>query len=96
MARLHQLTPNLGNFFESFVFFCFFNLFNPYARPYFWRTQSQKGIDYIEDLDGHISAFELKWNVNVKTKEPAEFLRSYPNSSFRVITPDNYLPFILQ
>lgn len=69
--------------------------FNTYARPYFWRTQTQREIDYIEDLDGRISAFEFKWNPKSQAKEPKDFLNAYPNSTFQVITPENYMPFIL-
>ena len=68
--------------------------FNTYAKPYFWRTHSQKEIDYIEELDGRLQAFEFKWNTKAKSKIPEDFLRTYPNSSFETITPINYLSFI--
>lgn len=69
--------------------------FRTYAKSYFWRTHSQKEIDYLEEQDGSIKAFEFKWNPNAKAKCPSDFLSSYPNSSFEVITPDNYMQFIL-
>lgn len=65
-----------------------------YAQPYFWRTRTQKEIDYIEDCDGTLTAFEFKWNENSKAKVPSDFLDSYPNSHFEVITPSNFWQFV--
>jgi len=61
---------------------------------YFWRTYDQKEIDLIEEADGKLSGFEMKWRHG-KTKIPKEFLNTYKNSSFETITSDNYLEFIL-
>jgi len=30
-----------------------------YANSWFWRTQAQQEIDYVEEQDGHLSAFEF-------------------------------------
>ena len=40
------------------------NYANPFIKSYFWRTTSQQEIDYIEEIDGKISAYEIKWNEN--------------------------------
>lgn len=61
-------------------------------NQYFWRTYSQKEIDYIEERDGKLYAFEFKWNKK-KTKIPKEFLDTYKNSKFKVINKDNYQEF---
>ena len=68
--------------------------FQTYAKSYFWRTHTQKEIDYVEELDGIISAFEFKWNPKAKAKRPGDFFKAYPNSTFEVITPDNFWQFI--
>lgn len=65
-----------------------------YAIPYFWRTTEQQEIDYIEDIDGSLSAYEFKWNPKAKAKLPAKFSAAYPGSSFSVITPQDYRSFI--
>jgi len=62
------------------------------ANYYFWRTYDQKEIDLIEESNGLLSGFEFKWGTK-KTKAPEEFLSTYENSTFNVITPDNYLEF---
>lgn len=69
--------------------------YNNYINRYFWRTYTQKEIDYIEEKKGKLFAYEFKWNKN-KTKIPKEFLETYSNSEFEVITKDNYFEFLLK
>lgn len=64
-----------------------------YAQSYFWRTSAKQEIDYIEDIDGKISAFEFKWNPKRKATVPLSFARSYPDAEFKVVTRDNYVSF---
>ena len=66
-----------------------------YGTSWFWRTQQQKEIDYIEEEDGIISAFEFKWNVKVKAKFPKQFEDAYQNSIFQMINPENVEDFLL-
>ncbi len=61
---------------------------------YFWRTTQQQEVDYIEEADGKLSAFEFKYNPKAKAKAPLTFSRNYPNSTFSVITPDNFLEWL--
>jgi hypothetical protein len=63
------------------------------ANIYFWRTYSQKEIDYIEERNGKIFAYEVKWGSG-KITNPKEFIEAYPNSQFEVIDKENYLSFI--
>jgi predicted AAA+ superfamily ATPase len=60
---------------------------------YFWRTYDQKEIDFIEESSGNLEGAEFKWTEK-PVKQPAEFLETYPNSTFRVIHKENYLEFI--
>ena len=62
-------------------------------NQYFWRTYSQKEIDYLEERDGRLFAFEFKWNKK-KTKIPKEFLDTYENAEFKIINKENYLEFL--
>lgn len=66
-----------------------------YCNYWFWRTQQQKEIDYLEEEDGRISSFEFKWDPAAKYKYPAQFLEAYPGSSFKVVTPVNVEEFLL-
>ena len=66
-----------------------------YAQMYFWRTQAQQEIDYIEECDGQLSTFEFKWNPKTKATFPKTFNEAYPGSTFEIITPENYERFIM-
>lgn len=66
-----------------------------YAQSYFWRTKSKQEIDYIEDIDGQLSAVEFKWNPKRNASLPLAFSKSYVDAQFKVITRDNYESFLL-
>lgn len=66
---------------------------NVYANYYFWRTYTQKEIDFIEEREGKLFCYEIKWNKVLK-KIPYEFLKEYKDSSFEVINRDNYYKFL--
>lgn len=67
---------------------------NSFAQLYFWRTQQQQEIDLIEDEDGILNCFEIKYSPNSKAKMPASFLENYPNSNFAVVHKENYWQFV--
>ena len=62
---------------------------------WYWRTTNQKEIDYIEEADGQMNAYEFKWNPGKKIKAPALFLNNYPESRFYVIHRENFDAFLL-
>ncbi|MBR5686130.1 MAG: ATP-binding protein [Muribaculaceae bacterium] len=67
-----------------------------YCNIYFWRTKTQQEIDYIEESNGSFDVFEMKWNPkNAKTAIPANFLKAYPVANTAIVTPDNYLNYLL-
>ncbi|MDR3246192.1 MAG: ATP-binding protein [Prevotellaceae bacterium] len=65
-----------------------------YAKTYFWRTHTMQEIDYIEEHDGKLFAYEFKWNEKRKAKFPALFSNTYPENEFNVINRLNYLEFV--
>jgi hypothetical protein len=66
-----------------------------WQNSWFWRTREQKEIDYLEESDGKINAFEFKWNPDVKVKTPKHFLENYEGSQFKVINRDNVEDFVI-
>lgn len=67
-----------------------------YCNIYFWRTKSQLEIDYIEEQNGQMTAFEMKWNPKKSnTSIPETFVKAYDVKETVVITPDNYLDYLL-
>ena len=65
-----------------------------YSNTYFWRTHTQQEIDYIEERDGVLYAFEFKWNEKKKGKIPNSFEVAYPQHEYNCINKLNYLDFI--
>lgn len=63
-----------------------------FVMPYFWRTHDQAEIDYIEEKDDHLTAFEFKWEGQ-KVRIPKSFAQHYPNHSMQLITKENYTDF---
>lgn len=91
-----NLRDDVGALWENFMFMEMIksgSYKNRYANRYFWRTWDQKEIDYIEEREGKLFAYEFKWNDKAKT--PKEFLETYPNAEFKTINKENYLDFIL-
>ena len=67
-----------------------------YANSYFWRTTQQQEIDYIEECDGQFTVFEMKWNPRrANTLFPSSFLNAYDVKETAVITPDNWIDWVV-
>lgn len=81
-AIAERMKRNMGNM--SFV------------QSWFWRTRLQKELDYIEEENGKLSAFEFKWNQKKSAARcPDAFKTAYPDAEFKVITPGNIEDFLL-
>lgn len=92
-----NLRQDIGDLWENFVIserIKYNNLSNIDNNIYFWRTHDQKEIDYIEERNGTLYAFEIKWGVK-KYRSPKEFLETYKNSEFKLINRENYQEFVL-
>ncbi len=68
---------------------------NKWVNSYFWRTSQQQEVDYIEEYDGQIYAYEFKWNTKKNTRITKAFTNAYPQANTKVITPDNFEEFLL-
>ena len=67
-----------------------------YCNTYFWRTKNQQEIDYVEEADGYMTAFEMKWNPKkADLSFPKSFMEAYSVASANVITPENYIKFLI-
>lgn len=65
-----------------------------YSHNFFWRTYDQQEIDWVEEHEGKLFGFEIKWQTPKKTKSPSSWLSTYPNATYQVVTRDNHLDFI--
>lgn len=73
--------------------------YNHYARNfgknYFWRSFQQQEIDLIEQSNGALTAFELKWNPKKKGRIPKTFSDAYALQESHTVNQDNYFEFLL-
>ena len=65
-----------------------------YRNVYFWRTNRQQEIDFIEEYDGKLHAYEFKWNATKKIKAPLSFRNAYPDATYTVVNKDNFFEFL--
>lgn len=61
---------------------------------FFWRTHTKQEIDWVEEKDGALVGYEFKWSSKKQPKSPALWGKAYPNASFQVVHPKDYLDFI--
>lgn len=66
-----------------------------YASSWFWRNANKQEIDYVEEKDGKLQAYELKWNPKRKASAPLSFRNGYPDADFTVIHRDNIEDLLL-
>lgn len=98
ISQFNNLTDrnDIGQLWENFVFMermkkrAYEHI---YCNVYFWRTYSQKEIDLVEERDGKLLGYEIKWSKD-NIDPPKEWLEFYKNSSFEIVNKENYLEFI--
>jgi len=68
---------------------------NKIAKSYFWRTKQQQEIDYLEEENGNLSAYEFKWNSRKAARFPQTFTRNY-EAVVKGISRENFREFFTQ
>ncbi len=68
---------------------------NNYVNQFFWRNHAMQEIDYIEEKNGKLYAYEFKWNAKKKVFFSKSFLKAYSDSETFVINKKNYHEFLL-
>ena len=92
-----ELRNDIGQLWENYIISERVKYLSYKKTPhnsFFWRTYDQQEIDWIEERDGKLFAYEIKYSRS-KTKTPKAWKEAYPESEFNVITKDNYLDFIV-
>ena len=59
------------------------------AKSYFWRTNQQQEIDYVEEIGTDLMAFEFKWNPKKRVVVSKTFVDTY-HAEEMVINRDNF------
>jgi predicted AAA+ superfamily ATPase len=92
-----NLRTDKGALWENFLVSERFKLLNNFqsdAMRYFWRTKQQQEIDYIEEKDGIIRAFEFKWADKANKKLPTTFTGAYPEAITSFVNSSDYIDFV--
>lgn len=95
--NLLELRTDIGALWENFIIserIKYLHYNNIWANSYFWRTQDQQEIDYIEERGGILYAYEIKWNVKKKPLLSKSFAKTYPEHEYSIINPQNHEQFI--
>lgn len=64
-----------------------------FVSPYFWRIHTGAEMDYIEDGNGKLIAYEFKFGKK-RSKSKESWLKNYSDSTFKLINQKNYLDFL--
>ena len=88
---------DVGQLFENFIVSerikkCAYDKI--YGSRYFWRNYEGKEIDLLEERDGKLLAYEIKWTKK-NSIAPKNFVENYSNSKYSLINKNNYLDFVL-
>jgi len=93
-----DLRPDIGGLWENFLIserIKYNRKHQQFINSYFWRTHQQQEIDYLEEKNMRLSAFEFRWNPKkIRRRPPQSFMLAYPRTPFQTITPNNYEKFV--
>lgn len=92
------LRSDIGALWENFIITerIKYNLYkNRDVKYYFWRTKQQQEIDLIEEHEGRLSAFEIKWNKTANIKLSKTFTNNYRVDKIGIINPENFSEFLM-
>ncbi|MBO6493948.1 MAG: ATP-binding protein [Roseivirga sp.] len=92
-----SLRQDVGSLWENFLIverLKYKSYHSVFSNDYFWRTHAQQEIDFIEDYNGTLHAFEFKWNEKKKGSFSKSFTQAYPNHELLTVNRSNYLEFI--
>ncbi|OFY67595.1 MAG: AAA family ATPase [Bacteroidetes bacterium RIFCSPLOWO2_02_FULL_36_8] len=85
-----------GHLWENFIIaerMKFLSCTGKRYSSYFWRLQTGAEIDYIEEYDGGLFGYEIKYSKTVE-RPPASWSMAYKNSQFQCVNKENFLEFV--
>lgn len=94
-----NLRNDIGQLWENWFIserMKFLNNHQKNASRFFWRTLAQQEVDYIEDANGKITAFECKWNPKAKGYVTRAFINAYPKAVTHIVHPENAGEFLME
>lgn len=99
IANFNQIEnrADVGALWENFLIserMKFNHYSNRWVNSWFWRTTDQAQVDYVEETDGKMFAYEFKWNSNAKSKISKTFQSAYRDAECRLVNPSNFETFL--
>lgn len=91
-----ELRQDMGALWENFLISERMKLLQYHqiiVNRYFWRTTQQQEIDYLEERNGAITAYEFKWKKTGGIRTPENFQKTYKATVNR-ISRENFRSFI--
>ncbi len=64
-----------------------------FPSTYFWRSHQRREIDYLEELNGELRGYAIKWREQ-RMKVPAAFSAAYPDCPVTLINRENMAGFV--
>lgn len=95
--NIPSLRNDMGALWENFMIserMKYLHYKQVYTNRFFWRTHSQQEIDYVEERNSEMFAYEFKWKKTSNTRFPKSFLRNYTILETNVISSENFLDFV--
>ena len=65
-----------------------------YGNTFFWRTYAQQEVDFVEEYDGVMHGYEIKWTGRASYTAPSDYLKAYPSATVRLIDRASYWDFV--
>ncbi len=93
-----ELRQDKGQLWENFLMCERRKMTHYHAKNvnrYFWRNHAQQEIDFIEEINGNVNAYEFKWNPKAKVFFSKSFINAYKPRVTEGIHNENYLRFVL-
>ena len=91
-----ELRNDKGALWENFLIaerMKYLHYHNKYHNFYFWRTKQQQEIDWVEESNLEVFAYEFKWKAKSKLKIPQKFIDAY-NAKTQIIDRENFIEFV--
>jgi len=96
--RLPALRQDTGQLWESYIIserIKKLRYAGSLARFYFWRNYAQQEIDFIEEENGMLRAYEIKFTAPKRLKMPNSFQQAYPDTPLQCIHREAYWDFVV-
>lgn len=90
-----ELRNDVGSLWENFIIaerLKHLSYQEIYASSWFWRTYTGAELDYIEEREGRLYAYEIKFR-KARKKPPQTWVENY-GAEYQCITSDNFWEFV--